>query len=236
MARRSYVLVHGAWHGGWCWAAVEARLAACGESAYALTLSGLAHRQDRRPREIDADRHVLDVAQFVETLDLERVVLVLHSYSGVLGPALLGRLRGRVVGLRLIEAALAAPGQALLDAVPPAAAQRYRETAYDRGDGLLIPPPDPRQFHIADPALAAAIGARLTPQPWRTFAEPVSLPGAALRDHGGAYLIATDRDPQPYLDCADQLALAGWRVDRVPGGHELMQTNPAAVVDFLRHA
>src|SRR6218665_3501504 len=86
------VLVHGAWHGGWCWHEVAGKLERLGRRTYAPTLSGLAHRRAGLTRDISADTHVHDVAQLIEALDLQRGTLVLHSYAGLLGPALLHRL------------------------------------------------------------------------------------------------------------------------------------------------
>src|SRR6218665_4091856 len=90
-------LVHGAWHGGWCWHEVAGKLERLGRRTYAPTLSGLEHRRAGLTRDISADTHVNDVAQLIEALDLQRVTLVLHSYAVLLGPALLERLRSLLV-------------------------------------------------------------------------------------------------------------------------------------------
>lgn len=235
--QRTFVLVHGAWHGGWCWDTVARRLQGFGHRAFAPTLRGLAHRVPQLTREIDADAHVDDVAGLVEALDLHGVVLALHSYVGLLGPALLARLRPRLAHIAWIEAVVPEPGQCMFDLVLPEAAQRYRAAAKERGDGWRMPPPDPAQFALPDATLQAQVARRLTEQPLRTFAEPVRAPqDDVLQFSRCSYLLANDRAGEPYAAHVARAQAAGWPVTRSPGGHLLMLTQPEAVTGFLLQA
>ncbi len=140
MMPANFVLVHGAWHGGWCWDRVATGLRAQGHACFAPTLRGLAHRCAALTPTLDADDHVEDVAGLIEALDLQRVVLVLHSYAGLLGPALQARLGQRIVHQCFVEAVLPAPGQCMLDLLV-----RRRATCCASGtrQWLAFPPPDP---------------------------------------------------------------------------------------------
>jgi len=227
------VLVHGAWHGGWCWHEVAEKLERLGRRTYAPTLSGLAHRSAGLNSEISADTHVNDVAQLVEALDLQHVTLVLHSYAGLLGPALLERLRPRLVEIVWLEAVIPTPGQPMLELTTPEAATRYVKAAATEGEGWWMPPPDAAQFQLPSPQMQQAVASQLTPQPFRTFSEPVTLPQANVANFPGRYLLASDREPQPYLKYAAIARAAGWPVAEAPGGHLMMLTNSDAVVDFL---
>lgn len=229
----NFVLVHGAWHGGWCWGRVANALESHGHRAFAPTLRGLAHRRSELSLALSADSHVDDIADLVDLLDLQEVVLVLHSYAGMLGPALLQRLRARLVHVAWVEAVLPMPGQCLFDLIAGDAAARYRQAAKQGAEGLAIPPPDVAQFGMADAALRAEVAARLTPQPLRSFAEPVQAAQADVMHFDCSYLIASDRDPQPYAGFAQRARAAHWPVRAVPGGHLLMLSNPDALVDFL---
>lgn len=224
------LLVHGAWHGGWCWAELVRELEARGHPTYAPTLSGLGHRPPSP--EINADTHVDDVVQLVEALDLQALTLVLHSYAGLLGGALLHRLRPRLAQIAWIEAVLPTPGLSLLDLLPPAASQRYLQAAAEAG-GCLLPPPDVAQFQVLSAALAGQVAQRLTPQPFRSFSEAISAPQADVMAFPGRYLLASDRAPQPYAGYADLARAVAWPVSQVVGGHLLMLTNTQAVADFL---
>jgi len=232
MKAPTFVLVHGAWHGGWCWAPVAERLEALGHRCLAPTLRGLAHRSGELTPAICADTHVDDVADLVEALDLRDVVLALHSYAGLLGPALLARLRSRLIRIAWIEAVVPGAGQCMLDMVLPEAAERYRRLAREAGGGWRLPPPDPDQFGL-DPDLASEVGARLTPHPFRSFAEPVKAPAGDVLAFPGSYLVADDRPQQPYAHHVALARRAGWPVAASPGGHLLMLTRPQAVTDFL---
>lgn len=229
----TFVLVHGAWHGGWCWAPVVERLRAQGHECLAPTLRGLSHRQAALVPDLGADDHVDDVADLVEALDLSNVVLALHSYAGLLGPALLARLRGRVRHIAWLEAVVPVPGQRMLDLIAPAAAARYADLVEAQGEGWRMPAPDTAQFHLADAGLAARVARRLTPHPWRSFTEPLRAAQDDAWAFPGSYLIASDRDPQPYAGFATRALAAGWPVQRSPGGHLLMLTQPDTVAGFL---
>ncbi len=89
------------------------------------------------------------------------------------------------------------------------------------------------QFDFADPALVAEVASRLTPQPLRTFTEPVRAAQADVIGFSGGCLPARDRDPQPYERFVPLAELVGWHVTHVAGGHILMSTNTLSVVDFL---
>lgn len=233
MNHATFVLVHGAWHGGWCWDAVAARLRTQGHACFAPTLRGLAHRGAALTPELDADAHVDDVAGLVEALDLRQVVLVLHSYAGLLGPALQARLGERIVHRCFVEAVVPAPGQRMLDLVAPASAQRFALAVQEHGNGWRLPPPDPAQFHLGGMVSASDVARRLTPHPWRSFTTPVRAPQQDVFAHAGSYLLASDREPQPYAGFATLAEAAGWPVTRMPGGHLLMLTQPAALAGHL---
>jgi pimeloyl-ACP methyl ester carboxylesterase len=233
MRHANFLLVHGAWHGGWCWDAVSARLRAQGHGCFAPTLRGLAHRRAALTPELDADAHVEDVASLVEALDLEQVVLVLHSYAGLLGPALQSRLGQRIVHRCLVEAVLPAPGQCMLDLLAPSVAQRFAHAVQEHGDGWRLPPPDPAQFHLGGTVSAADVARRLTPHPWRSFTTPLRAAQADVLAHAGSYLLASDREPQPYAGFAARAETAGWPLTRMPGGHLLMLTQPDALASHL---
>ncbi|MCB2107853.1 MAG: alpha/beta fold hydrolase, partial [Rhodobacteraceae bacterium] len=80
--RRTFVLVHGAWHGGWCWRYVAEILRAGGHTVFTPTLTGLGERVHLRAPEVDFETHVTDIMNVIEFEELDRFVLVGHSYGG----------------------------------------------------------------------------------------------------------------------------------------------------------
>ena len=227
------VLVHGAWHGGWCWHEVATKLESQGRKVYAPTLSGMAHRRHELNPDITADTHVDDIATLIEALDLRQVTLVLHSYAGLLGPALLHRLQMRIHEIAWLEAVIPSTGKPMLELTTPEAAARYVQAAASEGEGWWMPAPSAALFQLPTPEMEQAVAQQLTPQPFRTFSEPVTLPQADVTATWGRYLLASDRSPQPYLKYAAIARDAGWPVIEATGGHLMMLTNSDAVVAFL---
>lgn len=170
-------------------------------------------------------------------LDLQGATLALHSYAGLLGPALLARSRSRLVHVAWIEAVIPAPGQTMRDLVLPAAADPYRAMAQagDADGSGAMAVPDAAQFNLPSAAMQTKVQAHLTPQLAATLVLTVRAPQADVRAFLGSYLIANDRDPQPYERFFETVRCAGWPLRRAAGGHllMLMLTNPEAVFGFL---
>lgn len=229
MAR--FLLLHGAWHGGWCWSAVAERLESAGHRVSAPDLPGLGADAGSLSPDIGLETHLAFALDALESLG--GGILCGHSYGGMLARGLVDRRPDLVTGLVLIEALWPGDGEAAFDVIPPAARERFREAAETAGQGWRLPQPDVAQFAIADAGLAQSIASRLTDHPLKTFTDPLRLSGPARLPRGPAFLIATDRDPQPYADTATALAAEGWAVMHHAGGHAMMMTAPDFVAAAL---
>ncbi|MEQ9866195.1 alpha/beta fold hydrolase [Pectobacterium aroidearum] len=113
-----FVLIHGAWHGGWCWSRVTERLNAAGFAATAPTLTGLAERRDALSRGINLSTHINDIIAAIQQQGGHNVTLVGHSYGGFPTTAAAYHLPDIVSHLILLDAFLPAPGEKLLDHAP----------------------------------------------------------------------------------------------------------------------
>ena len=102
----TFVLVHGAWHGGWCWIRVRDQLAAAGHRVFTPTLTGLADRRHLLSREVVLDTHIADVVNLLEAEELTDVVLVGHSYAGAVTPGVIDRAPQRIRQLVLLDATI----------------------------------------------------------------------------------------------------------------------------------
>ena len=175
------ILVHGAWSGGWSWRDAARLLRARGYEVHAPSLTGAAERAHVAPEHVSLSSHIADVAGLMRYEDLSNVLLVGHSYAGMVVTGAADRERARVAGLMYVDAFLPESGQSLWDIAGPEgkAKQQAAAAEYDGGKSVARPPHAPP----ADPALAARWAAMFTPQPIRTFSEPyVSARGAATMD------------------------------------------------------
>ncbi len=147
---KTYVLVHGAFDGGWCWTGVARRLRALGHTVYTPTLTGLGERSHVMAARPTIDTFIEDVAQVLHFEDLTEVLLVGHSFAGSVISGVADRMPERLQHLVYLDAAVALPGQALTDIGPPGLVDGYRARARAAGgDGASIPPPAPEALCLA---------------------------------------------------------------------------------------
>ena len=133
----TFVLVPGAWHGAWAWRPLEALLRARGHQVFALTLTGLAERAHLLTATVTLETHVTDVARVIEVEDLREVVLVGHSYAGMVVTPAAARVAKRLRALVYLDAFVPKPGQSMLDLMKAKYSDSWREKA--KG-GLTVPP------------------------------------------------------------------------------------------------
>jgi pimeloyl-ACP methyl ester carboxylesterase len=229
----TFVLVHGGGHGGWCWKPVAQLLRADGHDVYAPTLSGLGERRHLLTHETGLETHIEDVVQVLFHEDLHDVVLVGHSYGGMVITGAADRGAGRVTRLVYLDAAIPLDGEALLDGSPGLA--NFDDSRVVDGVRLglwpeaMIGP----LYGLTDPKLARWALPRLAPHPWKTFLDPL-----ALRNPEAVSAI-----PRAIINCSQSLkgrqpeSLSRWfdaeYVRELDTGHDLMLTEPDAVAGML---
>lgn len=230
-----YVLVHGGGHGGWCWRDVAVRLRAAGHEVYTPTLTGLGERRHLLNAEVDLGLHVDDVVNMLVFEDLHDVILVGHSYSGMVIPGVADRAIDRVGQLVYLDAARPNDGEALVDLNPAATeAMRGAGRVVDGVELVLLPEGDPLgNYGVTDEASLSWMRPRLTPHPWRCFTQPLRLadPGAVERlprtcINATSTLRVRDAEGVARALDADHV----WEID---SGHDLMITAPAEVAELL---
>ena len=135
----TFILVHGAMHGGWCWRDVHRRLSQRGHDVHRPTLTGQGDRRSGLTPDVGVDTHVGDLDELLWFEDLSDVHLVLHSYAGVLAGPLAERAEERLASIVYLGAFVTGPGQSLLDVEPLEVAERYRRQAAEAGEGWFLP-------------------------------------------------------------------------------------------------
>jgi pimeloyl-ACP methyl ester carboxylesterase len=231
----TFVLVHGAMHGGWCWRGVRRGLVAAGHEVFAPTLTGQGDRRQGLSPKVGVATHVTDITDLLWFEDLTDVHLVLHSYAGILAGPIADIAEGRLASVIYLAAFVTGPGQSLLDVEPPETARRYRELAERAGDGWFLPA-EARfldQWGITDASLRARVGRRLTAFPLRCQTEPTDFTPAALERIRKVYIGHTD-PPLPSLTrFMDAARAAGWETHQMTCGHDMMLAHPEATAALL---
>lgn len=230
-----YVLVHGGGHGGWCYSKVATLLREAGHEVHTPTLSGLADRSHLRFAGIGLDTHVQDVASLLDYEDLTDVILVGHSYGGMVITGAADRAVERVGRLVYLDAANPVNGQSLVDVAGPImeSARQFGETI-DGVEFVLLPTPDAGVFYgVSDPGDLAWMQQRLTAHPWQCFADKLDLRNEdALWALPQYHIVCTSTLATREAELVDTARAAGrlWDIDT---GHDLMITEPRAVADAL---
>jgi len=227
----TFVLVHGAWHGAWCWSRVRRALRAEGHEVFAPTLTGLADRSHLLSRDVDLDTHIHDIAGLLAWEDLSDVILCGHSYGGCVISGAADRAPQRIASLVYLDAFVLKDGESVHDALPPEARESQLASVRATGDGWRVAPIPAEVFNV-NPADRAWVDAQCTPQPLATFQQPLRLTGALDAIADRSFIFASGWGPSPFHYYDDAKA-AGWRTCDVPCGHDVMLDDPAALTREL---
>ena len=228
----TFLVAHGAWSAAWAWTKVRPLLRARGHEIFTPTYTGLGERAHQAAPDIGLQTHVEDVLGVLTFEDLRDVVLVGHSYGGMVATVVADRAPERLRRLVYLDAFVPRDGQSLADLLPAEMRARMLDGARTHGDGWRVPPnPVPPDTSEAD---VAWITPRRVMQPRRTFDEPARLTGA------GAHL------PRTYVYCtrlapldvfrpfAERARLEpGWEYLELDASHSPNVTAPDALAALL---
>ncbi len=231
----TYVLVHGGGHGGWCYQRVARILRGSGHEVYAPTLSGLGERAHLLSKDVDLNLHVRDVVELLFYEDLRDVILVGHSYGGMVITGVADRAAERIGRIVYLDAANPVNGQSLVDVAGPIIeATRPLGQVVDGVELVLLPGPGAGTFYgVTDPDDVAWMDERLTGHPWRCFEQPLDLTNEdALWAIPSYHIVCSSTLATRDRALMDEARVAGrlWEIDT---GHDLMITEPQKVADAL---
>ena len=211
----TFVLVHGGWHGGWCWRDVKDNLRKDGHQVFTPTLTGLGERSHLASKDIDLDTHVTDVVNVFLYEDLTEVVLVGHSIGGFIITNVADRIPKQLRHLVYLDTWVPEHGKCHLDYVPEL------KGFASRPDGLVpVPPGCAKACGVVDPQRQQWVQSKLTPHPYKTAEGKLSFQNPTML-----------KLPRTYIDCtsrrAEQSTLdKSWDFISLPTGHDAMITVP----------
>jgi pimeloyl-ACP methyl ester carboxylesterase len=231
----TYVLVHGGGHGGWCYQRVAGLLRGSGHEAYAPTLTGLGERSHLMSQDVDLDLHVRDVVALLFYEDLRDVILVGHSYGGMVITGVADRAAERIGRIVYLDAANPVNGQSLVDVAGPVIeSTRPLGQVVDGVELVLLPAPGAGAFYgVTDADDVAWMDERLTGHPWRCFEQPLQLTNEDVLWAIPSYHIVCSSTVATRDRALMDEARAANRLWEIDTGHDLMITEPQKVADAL---
>ena len=236
----TFVLIHGAWHGGWSWWKTAPLLRKAGHNVLAPSLTGLGEREHLAallpPAAINLDLHVRDVVALLDAEDLVDVILVGHAYAGMVITGVAELAPERISTLVYVNGVAPSDGEAMVDQLEavrgPEFVARIREFIAE-GAPFMPAPTEPGEiagrWAITDPSDQAFMLPRLSPQPTLTFAQPRinNTDAAVLRRE---FILCRESGFEPV---AQRAAASGWGVHHIDTGHDPMVTTPRSLADIL---
>jgi pimeloyl-ACP methyl ester carboxylesterase len=218
------VLVHGGWHGGWCWERTTPALVGAG---FAVRTPTLVNAPD-----VGLDDHAAQVAG--EVRQAERpVVIVAHSYGGAVVEVAAPVVADHLAGIVHLDSFALAAGEAVIDFFPPDMAAAIVAQAQTTGDGWQVDPLPPELFGLHDPADLEWVMPRLTPAPLRALTDRAGV-GTGAEAVPRTYIECTEgSDQKPFGFFAARGRALGWDVRTLDTGHDAMVTAPAALAQML---
>jgi pimeloyl-ACP methyl ester carboxylesterase len=224
----------GAWYGAWYWRKLTPLLQQAGCTVHTPTFTGLGERVHLATRQVGLDTHVQDTRAVLHARDLQDVVLVAHSYAGMVASQLLedDGARARVRQIVYLDAFVPESGKSLLDYLFPLA-RRQAIAEHGSRTGFVPPIPAPA-LGVSDPADLAWIAPRVVPQPFGTMEQPVRLAGEAGAGLPRAYVHCVEPPSGSFGPFAQVLKQrADWTYRELRTGHNAMITAPQALAETL---
>jgi pimeloyl-ACP methyl ester carboxylesterase len=230
---RTFVLVHGVWHGGWCWSRVAEKLRARGHRVTTPTHTGLGERSHLLSSSITMDTFVEDIVGHLTWEKLEDVVLVGHSFGGAPITGVADRVPERIAMLIYLDAAIMEDGETWFGLLPPDIAASRQKAAEESSGGLSLPIAPVDSFGVTKPDDVAFLQGRLTPHPLATFSTPLRLAGPAGNGLPARYITCTDPVYVPAKLMLERARDRGWPASELKAGHDAMVVAPDATADLL---
>jgi pimeloyl-ACP methyl ester carboxylesterase len=231
-ARKTFVLIHGAWHGGWCWRRVADLLEAKGHKVYAPSLTGNGDRSHLLSKDVVLDTHIADIVNLFKWEDLKDACLVVHSYGGWPGSGALEHVHDRVSSIVWVDAFKPADGQKGTDFASEFSRKAMEEAVARGTPGRAAPPPSAFGVNEKDQPW---VKSKLTDQPNGVATQPIKLTGKRDAIAKKTYI----RAPK-YPQAAFDKALADCKADKTwttfvneNTGHDIMVDQPEWLADVI---
>ena len=231
---KTFVLVHGAWYGGWCWSKVAQALRAQGHTVSTPTCPGLGEQAHLLSKSILLSTFITSIAEHIRYENLRDVILVGSGFGGVVISGVADRIPHLLERLVFIDAMVLESGQSVFEAQPAGVTRQRREQAERDGKGIAIPVPPLSSYGELAPPTLAWLSERLTPQPLGTYEEKLILHHPLGNTVPRIYADCVASSFAPLAEVKKRLkGQAGWTWAELPAHHDPMISAPQLVANFL---
>ena len=221
----TFVLVHGAWHGSWCWKRVRHRLQLAGHDVFTPTLTGLGERSHLLARGVNLSTHIEDVVNLIRWEELHNLTLCGHSYGGAVVSGVAERIPERIRALVYLDAFVLESGENVLENVHESQRHLLIEATRKLGDGWKTPPIPATVFNV-NAADRDWVDRQCTAHPYACFEEPLLQSDGIRRIASITYIVATDWEDTPFGRALERARGKGWRILSMACGHDAMLDAP----------
>ncbi len=232
----TFVLVHGAWHGSWCWKRVRRELQGQGHDVFTPTLTGLADRSHLLSRQVTLETHILDIVNLIRWEELSDIVLCGHSYGGAVISGVADRMPDRIRALVYLDAFVLEDGENVAQHVPEAQANQLIDGATKVGEGWKVPPIPAEVFNVNGQD-RDWVNRQCTMQPIETIQQRISLAGNIKKIRNVTFILATGFvEGSPFPPFYEKAKAKGWNTVALTCGHEVMLDRPEELTRVLLDA
>jgi pimeloyl-ACP methyl ester carboxylesterase len=231
---KTFVLIHGSWHGGWCWRRVADRLEKQGHKVFAPTLTGLGERAHLIGAQVDINTHITDIVSVIRFENLDNIVLVGHSYAGLIITGVAEQIGSAISSIVYLDAFLPDDGDTLVGLSP----EKVRAATFAARDkGEISRPFPPASVFGVNEKDQSWVNSKMTPQPLGTSFTPIKMTGAREKITKKTFIRLTGYQ-SPFFDKALAQCRGDktWRTFEIATGHDMMVNMPDELTNLILDA
>ncbi|MGD1837651.1 MAG: alpha/beta fold hydrolase [Nitrososphaeraceae archaeon] len=228
-----FVLVHGSWHGGWCWKKMLPYLRKYGHDIYFPTLTGLGEKSHIISKNISLDTHIQDVSQLIFYHDLKNVILVGHSYGGAVIRGVAEIIPKRIKRLVFLDACIPENNKTIFDIIPGLEKIFRKRLLKAQGRKWLVAPYEPETWGVKNSDVEW-VKERLTSMPWHTHDQPIKIKNSDARIIPKSYISCTKSKESKFL-AKKVKSKKEWDYHELDTGHDAMIIVPKDLAFVLNN-
>ena len=228
-----FLLIHGAWHGGWVWNEISDILRYQRYSVSTPTLTGLGEKKHLLSSKITIETFIEDVVNHIIFENLNNIILVGHSFAGSVISGVADRLKDRIQKLIYFDAMILIDGQKPFDITPKETVEQRIELAKKFGNNISIPAPSADAFGVFDIKKSLLLEEKLTPHPLSAFQSKLVLKNEVGNGIPLSYIFCTKPVYKSLESSREVVRKMKWPIFELNAGHDAMLTHPKETLNLL---